>query len=335
MVTRTGRSRSSMESSSRNAKLLHTDRFLDRDHLPVASGDHALTGLRRRTLEPVEARLDHVVLQPHDALRARDTRELRKPRHRDGVVTLHPVAMLRIDGHLVRIAAGILRGQRVEFRLPFRRDLVAAEGRVLASHEDGEGKVAKVVRLRLVRMAGHHACGSEAIGHARAQLVHAVSARAVAHEVDAIGIHAVHQHHVLDQTIDERIHVRLMPQVPGVGGSSRRHIHPLFGRVQALLIAPLLIVHLRGCAAAAMQADPEASTARRRLTADGEPDRHAHFTDRDHTGLELFTRGSEALRATRSHGLRKWRRFAQGRGRGCPKQQQHENEKQRAHRAAV
>ena len=70
---------------------------------------------------------------------------------------------------------------------------------------------------------------------------------------------------ILDQPLEHRVDVALMPQVPGVGRSPRSDVNALRRLVEADLVLPLLVVHLRRGATAAMHRNPQAAAVRRGL----------------------------------------------------------------------
>ncbi|MFN9960742.1 MAG: hypothetical protein ACK55I_47275, partial [bacterium] len=115
----------------------------------------------------VEARLDHVVLHPHDPARPRVAHELRHPRDRRRVLPVPPVALAGTDLHVVHVAARIGALQRRQPLAPRGSHLVAVERPVERAHLDRERQVAQPVGHGLVRVPGHHRRGREAVGHAR------------------------------------------------------------------------------------------------------------------------------------------------------------------------
>ena len=60
-------------------------------------------------------------------------------------------------------------------------------------------------------MAGHHCHGGKSVRHAWRELVYAVTARRVAHEVNAVWIHIMQRHKVFNQPVEESINVALVP----------------------------------------------------------------------------------------------------------------------------
>ena len=66
-------------------------------------------------------------------------------------------------------------------------------------------------------MPGHHGRRRPAVGHARGELVDAVAAGRVAHDVNAVGVHLAEDEGVLQQPVEQDVDVRLVPQVPVVG----------------------------------------------------------------------------------------------------------------------
>ena len=202
--------------------------------------------------------MHHVVLLPDDFVGPGIADETRHPGNPLGILAVHPMAQAFVNLHLMDIPAGILAGQAIEFGTSFGGNPVAVVGRVVAAHENGEGQVPEPQERGLVGMTRHHGSRSEPVGHARGQLPDTVAASGVAHQVHAVRTHATHGDVIVDEALEHRVDVPLMPQVPGVGRGSRREVESLGGFIQADLVLPLLVVHLLRRAAATVHGNPQA-----------------------------------------------------------------------------
>ena len=110
-------------------------------------------------------------------------------------------------------------------------------------------------------MTGHHRCRSKPVCHSGRELVNTVTARGISHQVDALRIHILEDHQIGNQLIQQRIHVTLMPHVPGVGRSSWGEVDTFLGRVESFLIFPLLIIDTFGGTSASMHGNVEGTSA--------------------------------------------------------------------------
>ena len=209
--------------------------------------------------------MHHVVLLPDDLGGPGVADEAGHPGNALGILAVHPVPEALVDLHLVDVAAGILAGEPVELGAPFGGDAVAVVGRVVATHEDGEGQVPEPQQRGLVGVAGHHGGRGEPVGHARSQLPDPIAAGGVPHQVHPVRAHAPDGDIIVDEALEHRVDVALVPEVPGVGRGAGSHVESLGGLIQADLVLPLLVVHLLGRAAAAMHGDPQAPLPGRRL----------------------------------------------------------------------
>ena len=70
----------------------------------------------------------------------------------------------------------------------------------------------------------------------------AVAAGGIAEHVDMVGIDAAQRDVVLDEAVEHRVDVRLVPEVPRVGRRARRDVDPFLRFVEADLVGPLLVV---------------------------------------------------------------------------------------------
>ncbi len=159
--------------------------------------------------------------------------------------------------HVARRIGGV---QRIEFPAPFGGDAVAVVGGIIGAHLDGERHVAQTQRRSLVRMPRHHRRRGPPVGHARRQLIDAVAARRIAEHIHAVGIDIGKDDQVLDEPTKEQINVRLVPEIPGIGGSARCEINS-FARMisvtQPDLVPPLRLVDRRWRAPATMKGEKE------------------------------------------------------------------------------
>ena len=224
-----------------------------------------LKGNFGRYLEPIEAALDHIVLLPDDFFGPGIANKTRHPGNGFGVLTVHPMAQSLVDLHLMDVPAGILAGEPIEFGPTFSGDTVAVVGRIVAAHEDSEGQISKSQKRRLIGMTGHHGGGRKPIGHAGGQLPDSVAPGRITHQINPIRTHPPHRDIVVDETLEHRIDVSLMPQIPRIRGSPRGDVESLAGLVQANLVLPLLIIHRLGCPTAPVHGNPQAPLPRRCL----------------------------------------------------------------------
>ncbi|WP_156457959.1 hypothetical protein [Sphingomonas sp. Leaf412] len=153
--------------------------------------------------------------------------------------------------------------QPVQRRRPLHREPVAIICAVRAAHQDRERQVAQREQRRIARMPCHHRRRGEPVGHPGRQLPDPVSAGRVPHQVDLVRVDAVQRHLIVDQPLEHGVDMRLMPQVPRVGGRARREIYPLRRGVETDLVRPLLVVQFRGSVAAAVHRNPQAAVAER------------------------------------------------------------------------
>ena len=189
---------------------------------------------------------------------------------------------------LVRVALGVVLFQIRQPLSPFAGFLISFVGCVLAAHVKREREIAQAERRRFVGVAGHHGSSGETIGHARRELIDAVAAGGVAHQVDAVGIHVFEYDQVLNQPIEHRIDVFLVPEIPGVSGGARREVDAFLQFVETLLVLPLLIVDLFGRATAAVHGDEEAATSLGLFAEDLVGELHLQLAVLDDLRLHLF-----------------------------------------------
>ena len=146
-------------------------------------------------------------------------------------------------------------------------------------------------------MAGHHRGGGQAVGQPRCELIAAVAAGRVAHQIDLVRIDPGEQHAVLDQAVEEIVDVAFVPQVPGVGRSPGGDVEAFRGLIEADLVLPLRVVDLGGRATAAVHGDPQAAAVRRSLAEDAGEQPHALVADGDDVVLQLGATSRCLLRA--------------------------------------
>ena len=102
---------------------------------------------------------------------------LRHPRDSDGVFAVHPVAFVGIDPDEMLVALSISFTKGGQLLFPPGCHFVAVVGCIFPAHLQGERQVAQAQWRSLIRVAGHHGCGSPAIGHSRRQLINAIASR--------------------------------------------------------------------------------------------------------------------------------------------------------------
>ena len=149
----------------------------------------------------------------------------------------------RMNLHVMHISSGIGFAQFGQFRFPTGRHLVSVVAAIALAHVEGESQVAQAHGRSLIWMPSHHRRRGKTVGHARSQLIHAIAAGRITHQVNPIGICPVQRHKVFDQPVKEAIDVALMPKIPRVGRRPRSHVNALLRPVQAFLIFPLSVVH--------------------------------------------------------------------------------------------
>ena len=143
----------------------------------------------------------YVVLFPHDAARHGVAGVLGHPRHGNGIAAVHPVAKSGVYLHVMNVTARVGFAEICELGFPTGGNLVAVVAVVAFAHVKGERKIAEADWRSLVRMTGHHGGGSEAIGHAWRELIHAIATGGVAHEVNTVGVDVVQGDEVFNKPI--------------------------------------------------------------------------------------------------------------------------------------
>jgi hypothetical protein len=159
----------------------------------------------------------------------------------------------------------VLLAELIELVAVFLADLVAVVGGIVRADLEGERDIAERQERDAVRMPRHHRRGGPGVGHSRPDLVDAVAAGRVAEDVDAIGIHPLEDNQVLDESGEQAIDVRLVPEVPGVGRGPRAQVDPFLDRIELRLVAPLRVVDRLRRSAAAVKRQPQAPAGGRLL----------------------------------------------------------------------
>ena len=180
------------------------------------------------------------------------------------------------------ITLGVGALQRVHLEAALGIELVAVVGSIVAATPDHERRVAKVHQRDIAGMPCHHRSCCPRVGHAWGHAPDTVATGRIAHDVDLVWIHVEPCHAHLDELFVEAVERLLAPHVPVVVGRTRSHVNTLRRTVEALLVAPLLVVHQRMGVAAAVQRYPQAASVAGFLAIDGFPDGHfqaVHLND--------------------------------------------------------
>ena len=159
--------------------------------------------------------------------------------------------------HLVHIGARVRLCQRVKHDTPLRSHFVAIKRTIIPTNMNGERQIAQPFWARVVGVPRHHRRGRKSICHAGRKLIHTITARAVSHEIHTIWINTLADHQVFNEPIEQLIDWGLVPKIPLIARRAWCNVHTLSRLIELLLVVPLLIVHLRGCAAAAMHGNPQ------------------------------------------------------------------------------
>ena len=137
-------------------------------------------------------------------------------------------------------------------------------------------------------MACHHRSRCESVCHAGCKLIDAIATGRVAHQINLVRIDILKQNKILDEPIEERVDVPLVPKVPSIRRSPRRDVDSLVEFVQTLLVFPLAIVDLGRCPAATVHRDVETPTVGWFLPKDCVPKGHLQAIELNTFLLELL-----------------------------------------------
>ena len=152
-----------------------------------------------------------IILHPDHLHRAGITGVLGHPRHGRCIITIHPVTLACMHFHLMYIGTWICLCERIKGNTPLCSHFVAIKRAIVATNMDGKRQVAQSIRPGVVWMTSHHGCGCKSIGHARRDLINAVAACAVSHEIHTIRVHTLANHQIFDQPRKQSVDWRLMP----------------------------------------------------------------------------------------------------------------------------
>ena len=146
--------------------------------LPYRLGPNLLTrfGLTVRQRQPVEIRMQHIILPPDNLPRQRVAGVPGHPIHRHGILPVHPVPATGMDLHMMNIPLGIGLAQGGQLITPFGCYPISIEATIMLANMNGKGQIAQTHRGCFVRMPSHHGGRRQGIRHPRGHLIDSIPA---------------------------------------------------------------------------------------------------------------------------------------------------------------